>query len=209
MQSKEHPITQKRQWFWKFFHGLRWRHIFKRNHVPFTSKLPEIGKFQFQMDRSIHPSKHTTSKTLVWRSFFFLLLFHASLTLLIICLPSVFRLSTGVLCCLLTTLSFYNTFSYLELCFNILWFCKRTGKALISLHGYVGLFWQLLCTFDMKGHFSLVVTCVLFCGRFYPYTCILQELTEKTESHETRGKKDQISKIVYTETGNSKVSVLL
>lgn len=34
---------------------------------------------------------------------------------------------------------------------------------------------------------------------------LLKELTEKTETHETRGKKDQISKIVYTETGNSKV----
>lgn len=33
---------------------------------------------------------------------------------------------------------------------------------------------------------------------------LLKELTEKTETHETRGKKDQISKIVYTETGNSK-----
>ena len=35
--------------------------------------------------------------------------------------------------------------------------------------------------------------------------CIFQEITEKTETHETRSKKDQISKVVYTETGNSKV----
>ncbi|KAL5017078.1 hypothetical protein ScPMuIL_006667 [Solemya velum] len=34
---------------------------------------------------------------------------------------------------------------------------------------------------------------------------LVQELTAKTVSHQTKGKKDQVSKIVYTEEGNGKV----